>query len=121
MANSNYHPTLVREIFYLIEAEPAGLSRQTWTNLRAEFDKLHPEFFYHIKSCGIRITKKECQLLMLEKTHFDTAQIAAALGVIATTVITIRYRLRRKLGITGETNIIHYLENDAINLANRVA
>jgi tetratricopeptide (TPR) repeat protein len=81
------------------------LTEEDWNKFKELFEQVHKGFFIRLKEKLPDLTQAEIRLVCLSKLKLDTKQMAGILGVSTDTIKKTRYRLRKKLGLSGEDNI----------------
>ncbi|MBI5915912.1 MAG: hypothetical protein HY842_11080 [Bacteroidetes bacterium] len=72
------------------------LTEEDWSQFRAVFEKVHPDFIAEQKTAYPDITPAELRLLVLEKLGLGAHEMANMLGVSLNTVYKTGQRLRKK-------------------------
>lgn len=80
-----------------------------WENFAKHFDKVHSDFVLSLKEAHPTITPNEVKLCAYLRMNLSTKEIAQLMNISVRGVEISRYRLRKKLGITSETNLFDYL------------
>jgi len=70
----------------------------------------HISFFLKLEQLLPNITRSEKKLLALLKMNLSSKEIAGIISISPASVNTKRYRLRKKLGIETDENLIQYLQ-----------
>jgi DNA-binding CsgD family transcriptional regulator len=81
------------------------LTEDDWNKFKELFEQVYQGFFTRLKEKLPDLTQAEIRLVCLSKLKLDTKQMAGILGVSTDTIKKTRYRLRKKLGLSGEDNI----------------
>jgi hypothetical protein len=76
----------------------------------ANFERVHHEFFTQLKSTFPDLTQKELQLCAFVRMNLTNKEIASILNISVRGVETARYRLRKRLGMSQEEDMGHFLE-----------
>ena len=79
----------------------------------ANFERVHHEFFKRLKASFSNLTSKELKLCGLIKMNLTNKEIAPILNISSRGVETVRYRLRKKLGLEQGENMVEFLEKFA--------
>jgi DNA-binding CsgD family transcriptional regulator len=82
-----------------------------WENFAKHFDKVHSDFLIELKERHSAITPNELKLCAYLRMNLSTKEIAQLMNISVRGVEISRYRLRKKLGISSETNLFDYLIN----------
>jgi ligand-binding sensor domain-containing protein/DNA-binding CsgD family transcriptional regulator len=80
-----------------------------WENFTKHFDKVHSDFVASLKEKHATITGNELKLCAYLRMNLSTKEIAQLMNISVRGVEISRYRLRKKLGISSETNLFDYL------------
>lgn len=83
---------------------------EAWETFAHHFDQVHGNFLHKIKQ-EIHLTPQETKLCAYLKMNMSTKDIANLMNITIRGVELARYRLRKKLGIQRETNLVEYLDN----------
>ncbi len=82
-----------------------------WENFTKHFDKVHSDFVVELKEKHPAISPNELKLCAYLRMNLSTKEIAQLMNISVRGVEISRYRLRKKLGISSETNLFDYLIN----------
>nr|NQU92263.1 tetratricopeptide repeat protein [Bacteroidota bacterium] len=82
-----------------------------WEKIKIHFDKVHPVFYKTLTNEYSNLTQNDLRLCAYIKLNLSSKEIASLTNIEHRTVQTAKYRLKKKLGITGETGLIEYLQN----------
>lgn len=82
---------------------------QEWENFTKHFDKVHSDFVVALKEKHPNISPNEVKLCAYLRMNLSTKEIAQLLNISVRGVEISRYRLRKKIGISSETNLFDYL------------
>lgn len=77
------------------------LTKDDWDEFQRRFERVHPNFFWQLRTQFRDISPSEERLLALSKLCLDTSQMARMLGISSTSVHKTKYRLRKKHGIAA--------------------
>ena len=99
----------------LIKDMKEGISKnfenEDWNNFKAEFESIHNNFLTKLESEYPKLTdndKKICVYLQLGKS---SKEIASLIGTTERSIEMSRYRMRQKLGLSKEDNLVDWLIN----------
>jgi len=84
---------------------------EEWGNFSKHFDKVHSDFLVSLKEKHPAITPSELKLSAYLRMNLSTKEVAQLMNISVRGVEIGRYRLRKKLGITTQTNLFDYLIN----------
>ncbi len=87
------------------------LTQDDWEIFKEKFTLVYPCFFMGIYNKGFHLTNAEERILALERLHLKTNEIAHMLGISPDSVLTGRYRLRKKLGAPKDIGVIDFLQS----------
>ncbi|MGH1387841.1 helix-turn-helix transcriptional regulator, partial [Kordia sp.] len=91
------------------------LTDDDWVHFRDKFELLFPDFLTSLKDANFQFTKSEIRFLILKKLSLETKEIANMTGVSNDSVLKTQYRLRKKLSLDKNVDVIHFLEQSAEN------
>ena len=91
------------------------LKRQTaedkdWEVFKSYFADVHDNFDNKLRTLHKNITDKEIRLAAFLRMDLSTKEIAAMLNVIPTSILTSKYRLKKKLGLDKEVDLGSFLK-----------
>lgn len=81
----------------------------------ANFERVHHAFFQELKTHFPDLTSKELRLCALVKMNLTNKEIAPILNISLRGVETARYRLRKRLSLDQDENMVEFLEKLAPN------
>lgn len=84
-------------------------SDEEWKTFQITFDQMHDGFFQDLKQRFPEISNAELKLCALLRLNMNLKESAKILGIASDSVKTARYRLRKKLGLKTEDNLIDFL------------
>ena len=82
-----------------------------WDEFRIYFEQVHQEFFVVLKQRYPDISNSEQRLCALIRLNLSMKEAATILGISPDSVKTARYRLRKKLGLSTEDNLVDFIMN----------
>lgn len=77
------------------------------------FEKVHHNFFEKLKELNPALTKRELRLCAFVKMNLSNKEISPLLGISLRGIENARYRIRKKLNVSGEDNFAAFLESIA--------
>ena len=80
-----------------------------WENFKRMFEEVHKGFFIAIKEKYPDIGNSELRLCALLRLNMNLKESSRILGISSDSVKTARYRLRKKLGLATEDNLVDFL------------
>jgi len=98
-----------RRIVMLLKKESA--TDKDWEVFKSYFSEVHDNFDNKLKAINKDISEKDLRLASFIKMNLTTKEIAAILNVLPQSVLTSKYRLKKKLNIEKENDIYNFLMN----------
>lgn len=80
-----------------------------WENFAHHFDKVHTDFLIVLKNRYPGLTANELKLCAYLRMNLSSKEIAQLMNISIRGVEIGRYRLRKKLGLSKETNLFEFL------------
>ena len=80
-----------------------------WEQFAQHFDSVHTNYLKQLKERFPDLTASELKLCAYLRLSLSSKEIAQMMNISIRGVETSRYRLRKKLGITGDTNLFDFL------------
>jgi ligand-binding sensor domain-containing protein/DNA-binding CsgD family transcriptional regulator/uncharacterized protein YoxC len=90
-----------------IERNVAG--KDDWELFEQNFDEVHEQFFKRLRQICPSISPSELRLAACLRMNLSTKEMAPALGISVRGVEIKRYRLRKKLGLGADANLVQYM------------
>ncbi|TYA73969.1 tetratricopeptide repeat protein [Seonamhaeicola marinus] len=84
---------------------------KTWEEFEARFVQVNNSFYESLGKKHTNLSRNELKLCALVKLNFSTKEMAELLGVSADSVNKARYRLRKKLGLHRDDNLVTYINS----------
>ncbi len=91
----------IREINQIIKS--TSHIDNDWGNFMLHFDKVHPDFFNHIKLRYPKITESESRLRPYIHIGLSTKEIAQILNVVTESIWQSRFRLRKNFNLDEDS------------------
>ncbi len=82
---------------------------EEWKNFQITFEEMHDSFFTRLKEVYPDLGNAELKLCALIRLNMNLKEAANVLGISPDSVKTARYRLRKKLGLKTEDNLVDFL------------
>ena len=82
---------------------------KNWTDFKMVFEQVHSDFFKKLGQLNPALSPAEIKLCTLLKLNFSSKEISDMLGISTDSVKTSRSRLRKKLKLTRETNLVEFM------------
>ncbi|SDL92539.1 DNA-binding transcriptional regulator, CsgD family [Catalinimonas alkaloidigena] len=83
---------------------------QEWEDFQQTFERVHPAFFRELQHRFPELTPAEVRLAALMRLNLDSKDIATLLNISPESLRTFRYRLRKKLNLSGEVSLSGFLQ-----------
>lgn len=84
---------------------------EDWGHFAEHFDKVHSDFIVQLKEEFPNITANEVKLSTYLRMNLSSKEIAQLMNISIRGVEISRYRLRKKLGLSTETNLFDFMIN----------
>ena len=81
---------------------------QDWENFKLMFEEVHPDFFGLLKKQYPDLGNAELKLSALLRLNMNLKESSRVLGISPESVKTARYRLRKKLKLEHEENLVDF-------------
>jgi len=81
-----------------------------WEEFRVTFEQVHTDFYEKLSYHAQDLTANDLRLVALLKMNFSSEEIASLLGISYDSVRVARYRLRKKLKLAPQENLIAFLQ-----------
>jgi len=83
--------------------------KQNWEQFAVHFDKVHSNFLVSLKSVYPNLTASDLKLCAYLRLNLTSKEIAQIMNITIKGVELGRHRLRKKLGIQPEVNLVNFL------------
>jgi len=80
-----------------------------WQKFKLHFDEVHPTFFEKVLTVNSSLSNNETRFCAYIRMGLSTKEIAQLMAISAGSVQKARYRLKKKLGLEKEVNLIEYI------------
>ena len=90
-----------------IERNVAGYD--DWVLFEENFNEVHEEFFGRLRTIYPSITPSELRLAACLRMNLSTKEMAPVLAISVRGVEIKRYRLRKKMGLDADVNLVEYM------------
>lgn len=84
---------------------------EDWEQFKKHFDQVHGSFFKRLRKQYSNLTPKDLKLCAYLRMNLSTKEIAPLMNISVRGVEISRYRLRKKLGIESNENLIDFMLN----------
>jgi len=110
LRKSSSEKKVVDDLFNLEKSVDKAINtEQSWEEFKLYFEEVHTGFFSKIKSIHSGISSRELRLSALLRLNLSTKEIANLLNLPTKTIEVARYRLRKKLELKQEDNLVEYI------------
>jgi DNA-binding CsgD family transcriptional regulator len=82
-----------------------------WQSTALHFEKVHPNFFKHLHTLNPNLTQNDLRQCAYIKLNLCTKEIAWILNIDASSVRINRYRIKKKLGLPENVDLINYVSS----------
>jgi tetratricopeptide (TPR) repeat protein/DNA-binding CsgD family transcriptional regulator len=101
-----------QEVIHRIITElQSYVDQDTWTEFELRFQQVHNDFYSKLNELHPDLTANEKKLCAFLRLNMTTKEISAITYQSANSIIVARSRLRKKLGIERDENLVSHLEN----------
>ncbi len=80
-----------------------------WEDFKKYFEEVHTSFYGRLKEKHPDISSNDLKLCALARLNLNTKEAANMLGISPESAKTARYRLRKKLNLPSDMNLLDYL------------
>ena len=87
----------------------------------SNFEQVHHDFFKNLKERFQDLTQRELRLCAFIKMNLTNKEISPLLNISVRGVETARYRVRKKMSLEHESNLVEFLETISINVEDDVS
>ncbi|SNR39576.1 hypothetical protein SAMN06265371_102267 [Lutibacter agarilyticus] len=84
-------------------------SKKNWEEFEARFVQINNLFYDSLYKKHSDLSRNELKLCALIKLNFSSKEMAQILGVSADSINKARYRLRKKMNLTRDENLVTYI------------
>ncbi|MHA4736550.1 triple tyrosine motif-containing protein [Dyadobacter sp. MSC1_007] len=96
-----------QKLLHSIERNVAG--KDDWVLFEQNFDEVHEQFFKKLRQIYPTISPSELRLAACLRMNLSTKEMAPVLGISIRGVEIKRYRLRKKLGLGVDANLVQFM------------
>jgi len=86
-------------------------SKKKWEEFEARFVQINNSFYESLNKKHNNLSRNELKLCALIKLNFSSKEMADILGVSADSINKARYRLRKKMDLTRDENLVTYINS----------
>jgi uncharacterized membrane-anchored protein YhcB (DUF1043 family) len=91
-----------------------------WEDFKRYFESVHHDFFTALKNNFLGLTSSDLKLCSLSRLQFNIKETANILGVSPDSIKKARYRLRKKLNMEPEADLLEFLMKIEENAKNNL-
>src|SRR5690606_10634039 len=92
-------------------ANQVELTDEDWTRFSTLFGKVYLGFQHQLKVRYPTLTPAEIRCLSMEKLCFSNKEMAALQGISTSTVMATKHRIRKKLGVTSQAEVVALVQS----------
>lgn len=107
--SDNGHATATKPLIKLIDSNLNV--DQDWENTKLHFERVHPDFFERLQSTYPDLTQTELKHIAYIKVNLSGKEIARLLNIGVKAIQMSRYRIKKKIGLPEEVNLLEYIQN----------
>lgn len=82
-----------------------------WDSFKLHFEKVHPDLFDKLLSESESLTQNDLRICAYIKLQLSTKDIANILNISDRAIQTSRYRIKKKLDLPREVDLVKYIQN----------
>lgn len=87
------------------------LTDEQWSEFRNIFEQVHAGYITRVKNKYPSVTSSEIRYMVLVMLDMDNKEIANVLGISVNSVRNYRFRLRKKIGLTDEDDLLQVIKS----------
>ncbi|MBC8052641.1 MAG: tetratricopeptide repeat protein [Sphingobacteriaceae bacterium] len=106
--NKRDQRTELKELIGLIDIN--SNQNTSWEDFRIIYENVHENFFEKLKAHSNLLTATDLRFLALLKMNLSSADIATMLGISQDSLRTTRYRIRKKLNLPFEEDLLTFIQ-----------
>ena len=105
--NSNSDKSELRKIIKTIDNNLSD--KNAWDQFAYHFDQVHGDYLKNLASNNIRLSPREIKLAAFLRMNMSSKEISRLLNITVRSVELARHRLRKKLNLNRDQNLVEYL------------
>lgn len=82
---------------------------EEWTNFQKFFEEVHANFFTNLKTAHPNITPQDLRHCALIRLNLTISEVATIMGISAESVKTSRFRLKKKMNMESQQELLDYI------------
>ncbi|MEX0272941.1 MAG: helix-turn-helix transcriptional regulator, partial [Flavobacteriaceae bacterium] len=83
----------------------------TWEGFKHQFEEIHPHFFKNLSEQHPNLSVNDLKHCSYVLSNLKNKEVAGLINVSPRSVETTRYRLKKKLGLSQDETLYHYLQH----------
>jgi ligand-binding sensor domain-containing protein/DNA-binding CsgD family transcriptional regulator len=87
------------------------LDKEDWLTFQLHFNNSHTQFFEKLREKHPDLSSNEIKLSAYLKLNLSSKEIASLMHVAITSIEQSRYRLRKKINLDKDVNLVNYIQN----------
>jgi DNA-binding CsgD family transcriptional regulator len=99
----------------------SGQIDREWEDFKRHFEEVHKDFYKTLKEYYPDLTNSELKLCTLLKLNMNAKEASAVMGVSPDSVKKARHRLRKKLALEPDKNLVDHMISLEKNLVGQAA
>jgi len=101
-----------QELKYLVRNIDDNLSdNDSWDQFAYHFDQVHGDYLKKLSDSNVKLSPREIKLAAFLRMNMSSKEISNLLNITSRSVELARYRLRKKLKLERDQNLVEYLIN----------
>ena len=100
-----------KKLTRIIQKIKLNNNQMNWLEFNKSFNEVYTSFYKNLQLSHPVLKSQDLKLCAFIKLNMNTKDIAAIINISPRGVETARYRLRKKLELTHDDNLTHYLQN----------
>jgi DNA-binding CsgD family transcriptional regulator len=104
--SSLHHP--IKKVIKKIKSHL--IDKEDWLTFQLHFSNSHSQFFKNLREKHPSLSSNEIKLCAYLKLNLSSKEIASLMNVAITSVEQSRYRLRKKINLDKDTNLVNYIQ-----------
>lgn len=106
--NENKENLNIKSVNKIIKSIQSGVG-SNWKEFEARFVDINQNFYKNIKTNFPDLTQTDLKICALIKLNFSSKDMASLLGISVESIHTSRYRLRKKLKLKRNDNLVEFI------------
>jgi DNA-binding CsgD family transcriptional regulator len=85
-------------------------NKEDWADFQQQYETVFPNYIARLNQSFPDLTPSEMRLFMLLKIMSDMGEVSDVLGISVSSVYQSRYRLRKKLGLEEQDDLLDFIQ-----------